>query len=251
MNSLFQTKVWMRNLGMWLGLCALVYGCLLVWDGEASAWWLLASYLITYWATLCISVGHHRLFSHSAFSCHRLWHYVFAIQGAAFLNSSPIQWAYVHLGHHRYSDTAEDPHETRIGYFFRYKHKPTPFPLQTSVMRLLKDPMHSFVHKYSALIFLAAAAVSYSISWYFFIFCFMIPMGYNLLSVGMFLVYSHRNGKAANQFWAEFIFPFAGEWVHTAHHEENPKLLNNAVKPWEIDMGYQFIQVVRNDYVQR
>lgn len=244
MKTLFHTKAWQRDVGMWSGLIALVYGVYLVVTDEVSWVWLLVSYLILQWSMICISVGYHRLFTHSAFKCSQFWKYAFCITGSAFLNASPLQWAYLHVWHHKYSDTDQDPHDIGLK-IFRWNYKPIDYPIPPMTKKMMRDKMHVFFHRYSLLVSLTVGLLCAIMSWKLFLYCFMIPMGYTLLSVSMFLGYSHIGGHARNLFWVDFIFPFCGEWVHEAHHKTNPRALNNAVKPWEFDIGYLFIRLIQ------
>ncbi len=74
-----------------------------------------------------ITGGYHRLFSHRTFRTSRLVQFLFAFLGQSSAQSGVLWWAAQHRAHHRYSDTAEDPHsphhlgfwEAHVGWIFR------------------------------------------------------------------------------------------------------------------------------------
>lgn len=64
---------------------------------------------------LGITVGYHRLLAHRSFDCPKAVEYFFVSAGYLGFQSSPIWWATIHRGHHRFNDTALDPHSPRYG----------------------------------------------------------------------------------------------------------------------------------------
>jgi len=64
-------------------------------------------YLLT---GLGLTVGFHRLFTHGAFTSHRVLKIVLAVVGSMAVEGSVVSWVATHRRHHIYSDRAGDPH---------------------------------------------------------------------------------------------------------------------------------------------
>jgi stearoyl-CoA desaturase (delta-9 desaturase) len=60
--------------------------------------------------TLGVTLGFHRFFSHRTFQAPRWLQVLFVIFGSMALQGPLMFWASTHRRHHRYSDTADDPH---------------------------------------------------------------------------------------------------------------------------------------------
>ncbi len=57
-----------------------------------------------------ITIGFHRLFTHSGFTSHRALRIVLAVMGSMAVEGSLTSWVATHRRHHMYSDHAGDPH---------------------------------------------------------------------------------------------------------------------------------------------
>ena len=68
---------------------------------------LLGMYFLT---ALGITVGFHRLFVHRSFETYTWLKLVFVILGSMAVQGPMVKWVAMHRRHHRYSDTASDPH---------------------------------------------------------------------------------------------------------------------------------------------
>ena len=64
-----------------------------------------------------ITAGYHRYFSHRAFTTNRGFQFVLAFLGGAAAQKGPLWWASNHRGHHRYTETEQDPHTPLKGLF--------------------------------------------------------------------------------------------------------------------------------------
>ncbi len=78
----------------------------------------LGSYVLRMWA---ITAGYHRYFSHRSFRTGRAFQLVLALLGTTAMQNGPIWWSAWHRRHHKYVDTADDPHSPLI-YGFWYAH---------------------------------------------------------------------------------------------------------------------------------
>jgi len=62
----------------------------------------------------CMSILLHRLFSHKSFICSRPAVFVFGVLACLSGQRGPLWWSSKHRRHHRFSDTANDPHSAAV-----------------------------------------------------------------------------------------------------------------------------------------
>jgi stearoyl-CoA desaturase (delta-9 desaturase) len=67
-----------------------------------------------------ITAGYHRYFSHRAFRVGRVTQFVLAFGGLTAVQKGPLWWAGWHRRHHRYADTARDPHSPERGFWWSH-----------------------------------------------------------------------------------------------------------------------------------
>ncbi len=66
---------------------------------------------------LSVTLCYHRYFAHRSFNTSRWFQFILAFWGATSLQRGPIWWAAVHRHHHRHSDTDQDWHSPRHGFW--------------------------------------------------------------------------------------------------------------------------------------
>src|SRR5581483_5648287 len=81
-----------------------------------------------------ITGGYHRYFAHRAYRTSRLFQFVLAWLGCSAMQKGPLWWAGHHRGHHKHSDTEDDPHSpvvrtlwwAHVGWVLsgRFRHAP-------------------------------------------------------------------------------------------------------------------------------
>ncbi|MBX9772423.1 MAG: fatty acid desaturase [Candidatus Obscuribacterales bacterium] len=105
------------------------------------------------WHALGVTVGYHRLISHRSFSCPKFVEYFWVMAGYLAFEGSPIWWATIHRAHHKYTDTALDPHSPRYGlqkahngWIKRRKYEDHIDP-QTQSKDLVEDPLYKFLDR--------------------------------------------------------------------------------------------------------
>ena len=86
------------------------------------SWGSGATFLILYWVTACLGVtlGYHRLFAHRAFKVPQWLARFFATCGALSAEYGPITWVGLHRQHHKHSDKALDPHNSKRGAWWSH-----------------------------------------------------------------------------------------------------------------------------------
>ncbi len=68
----------------------------------------------------CITGGYHRYFAHRSYKLARFPQFLLAFGGTAAAQKGPLWWAAHHRDHHRYSDTARDPHSPQKGFWWSH-----------------------------------------------------------------------------------------------------------------------------------
>lgn len=232
-----KTKAWHRSVGAIVSLPLLAMG---IYLDSFALLYSVALYLIM---TICVSAGYHRLFTHNSYTTHRLWHWVFGVIGCVALTSSPVQWSIVHLSHHRYSDTDQDPHISNWRYFFKFKDRTNLLADRRSI-RLMRDPMHLLFVNHSFSISVVYALMLLLLGgMYSFLFFYAIPVSMLLLVSGLHTIYAHDSQGPLNRSYLEFIIPLAGEWMHKHHHTHSQITMS----PEGLDLGGSFIELIRTD----
>ena len=68
-----------------------------------------------------ITGAYHRYFSHRTYRTSRFMQFVLGFLGTSAVKKGPRWWAGVHRLHHRYSDTADDPHSPRRSLYYAHQ----------------------------------------------------------------------------------------------------------------------------------
>ena len=127
--------------------------------------WLLG--IAVYFITGCfgMTMTYHRLLSHKSWNAPKWFEYVGTFCGFYGLTGSSIGWVAIHKEHHHYTDQEKDPHSPIHHGFFKVQwlsmfEQPNP----RYVVRLIRDPIHMFLHKWYFVIHIAIAVVWYLIN---------------------------------------------------------------------------------------
>jgi len=237
---MFRHKAWMANVAYYVGMAAFVAAVFL----EPSM--LAYSFILYLMAGVTLSVGYHRLFCHGAFETSRFWHYAFSTFGILFMYSSPLQWVVTHATHHVHTDTDKDPHEgaMKLASIFRKGYRNVPLKTILS-RRLLRDPMHLFVDKYYALLWVLMAAAIFLVSPEVFLYCYLPAVGTAHLVAAFHQTFSHIGGKPNDLWFLEYIFPSSGEWLHGYHHK-HWRSWKFSTRWYHIDMGSLVVRAIRS-----
>ena len=99
---------------------ALHAACLLVFWCGASPVAVTACAGLYAVRIFAITAGFHRYFSHRTFKTSRLFQFVLAWLGTTATQKGPLWWAANHRYHHAHSDTEEDTHSPRRGFWWSH-----------------------------------------------------------------------------------------------------------------------------------
>lgn len=80
-------------------------------------WWLLG---LLFGRLFFVTAGHHRYFSHKAYSLNRFWQFVLAFLTQTTVQKGVIWWAAHHRHHHRFSDQDNDLHSPKHGFWWSH-----------------------------------------------------------------------------------------------------------------------------------
>ena len=67
---------------------------------------------------IAMSVCLHRYFSHRAFDTSRIMQFVLGVIACLAWQGGPLQWAHMHIKHHKFCDRPNDPHSVKHGGFW-------------------------------------------------------------------------------------------------------------------------------------
>ena len=84
------------------------------------SWQYAALLLIGNWivGSLGVGLGYHRLLTHRSFQVPKWLEYFLTILGTMAVQDSPEKWVATHRIHHRFTETENDPHSTRPGFWW-------------------------------------------------------------------------------------------------------------------------------------
>jgi stearoyl-CoA desaturase (delta-9 desaturase) len=230
---------------------------------------MLLFVVIHWYASLFFqSIFHHRYAAHGQFSMNKFWEKCFFIgafitQGSSYI--SAYAYGLMHRLHHAHTDEAGDPHSPH--------NDPNPFALMWSTrnrynelykgFREIPQKYHKNLPEWHAfdkivhhglfrLVWLAIYITLYfylATAWWHWLF---LPITVAMGSFQGVVVnwWAHKfgyenhsmNNTSKNILPVDFLF--WGEAYHNNHHK-HPHKINNAVKWFEWDMGYQSMRLLR------
>ena len=100
----------------YISLCYIVSVALFftfIWnylDYRLIVTWLVLQFL----GMVGINMAYHHLVTHKSYKTNWFWKIILTYFGGIATQSSPNDWALVHLTHHRYTDTERDPHTPNL-----------------------------------------------------------------------------------------------------------------------------------------
>ena len=102
---------------------ALVHGmALFAFFPFAFSWSAVGVMFFLYWLTssLGICLGYHRYLTHRGFTLPKWLAYTVVLFGTLACQNGPIKWVGQHRIHHAGSDTPEDPHSVKKGFWWAH-----------------------------------------------------------------------------------------------------------------------------------
>jgi len=240
--------------------------------GAVAAFWHLswvglAILVVMHFVTACLGVtlGYHRLLTHGSMIVPTPLKYFFFLCGMIAAEGSPLYWVATHRKHHVLSDLEGDPHSPNDGFWWShmlwFKPKEGPGELEALLKRwapdMYKDPVQRFFHNFFPVFPILFGAALYFGGEYFF------GLGWSCLLMGLCLrmvlgyhstwfvnsathIWGYRNyettDRSRNLWWVALIS--YGEGWHNNHHAHQ-RLARHGHKPWEIDITYMVIRLLK------
>lgn len=122
-----------------------------------------------YWITggIGITLGFHRLVSHRSFQTPKWLEYCLIFCGTLACQGGPIDWIGLHRIHHKYSDTAPDPHDSNRGFWWSHMgwmlyQLPANDDIPRYTQDIKDDPFYKFCQNYFILIQVALGLLLYA-----------------------------------------------------------------------------------------
>ncbi len=226
---------------------------LAIFTGVPAGVWIL--FAATYWGRMFfITAGYHRYFSHRSYKTSRVFQFVLAFGGATAVQKSPLWWAGHHRIHHRYTDTAADPHTPRKGFWWSH----VGWILSDETSEVPEGTMKDFA-KYPEIRFISRH--DWLAPWLLGVACFLIG-GWSGLLIGFFLstvVLWHSTfliNSLAHVFGSRrfdtddtsrnnplLAIVTLGEGWHNNHHR-SAHVARQGLRWWEIDVTWYVLVVL-------
>jgi len=170
-------------------------------------------------ATIGLSTGYHRYFSHRSFSASPVAEVIMLFFGLICGGRSALTWVAVHRMHHAHTDTDSDPHSPKFKgaanvLLSRWR---VPYIPKKFIKDLLKNPRLVFFHRYGKYIHLIYALLLFAISVDALLIFAVMPFVFSYIGFGVLNYVAHRKGQATNVPWTNIIAP--GEGWHENHHK--------------------------------
>ena len=200
-----------------------------------------------------VTAAYHRYFSHKTYKLNRFWQFVWAFMAESSSQKGVLWWSSIHRQHHRASDTDDDPHSPRDGFWWSHvgwilsdKYKDTDF---NAIKDFAKYPEIRFIDKHN-----------WIPPWTFALLAFAIG-GWAGLVVGFFWstvllwhstflvnsaahVFGRRRYETTDTSRNSLLIALVtgGEGWHNNHHHY-PASARQGFFWWEIDPTWYFLRV--------
>ncbi len=214
-----------------------------------------------YFVTCClgICIGYHRLLTHRSFKTHKFMRRFFATCGSLALQGGPSAWVGDHRMHHVASDTEQDPHNAKKGFWYShigwifFEHRPEN---RGAIAKLCRDIRSDWYMRMldmgliqigmqvilgAGLLYLFGwggvfcgiflrLIVSYHFTWFVNSLCHM--WGYT----------TYKTKSLARNNWVVGVLTWGEGW-HNNHHA-NESRVKAGMRWWEVDVSYYVIKVL-------
>ncbi len=237
-------------------------GALLALFPFAFSWSAVALMFFLHWltASLGICLGYHRYLTHRGMDLPKWLARTLVFFGALACENGPIKWVAQHRMHHAGSDTDKDPHNAKnslwwahIGWML-YEHPE--FDNKENIRNYSKDiandPFYLFLDNHFIKIQFALGFLLFAIGgWPFVIwgiFLRLVLVYHSTWFVNSaahawgYKTFALENDLSTNCWWVGLIA--YGEGWHNNHHAY-PKSARHGLRPWEIDMTWMAIWVLK------
>jgi fatty-acid desaturase len=211
-----------------------------------------------------VTLGYHRLLTHRSFRTPKAVEYLLTLLGTLANQGGPMQWVATHRLHHRHSDTEDDPHSPRKGFWWAHMLWWMPYvPMvddhthyRRYVMDLDRAPFHRFMQRWHVLPSLLLAGLLFALGeawgglglswlvWGIFVRTTLLYHATWLVNSATHL-WGHRshatNDRSTNLWWVALLS--LGEGWHNNHHAF-PRSARHGLRWWQLDPTYLLIRLL-------
>ena len=250
-GSIAQARKWNTTNLFWLSAVHLLaFSALFFFSWSALAVALAGVFVL---GPIGINVGYHRLLTHKSFNSSLFLRDALVTVGTLIGAGPPIHWAAMHRVHHRFSDTAQDPHDSTRGFW--YSHVLHLFEVDghedsTYAPDLMKDRYLVFLNRYGIWLALAILPLLYwagGVSWLLWGGFVRTTLTWHIMwfvnSASHMWGYRNYDTKdlTRNCWWVGLLA--AGEGWHNNHHAQ-PSCAAHGHRWWEFDQSFLIIRVL-------
>lgn len=209
-------------------------------------------------APIGINVGYHRLLTHRSFTAPLWVRRALGTIGAAVGAGAPLHWVAMHRVHHRFSDTEQDPHNSRRGFWYSHvlhlfvydDHELNEDPVAKYAPDLAADPYFAWLERRWIWVALSVLPILYLVGgiglvlWAGFL---RIVLTWHVMWFvnSASHLWGYRNYETRdttrNCWWVGLLA--AGEGWHNNHHAL-PTCAAHGHRWYEFDLSYRIIRAM-------
>jgi len=232
-------------------------GALLAFFPSTFCWSAVALFVFMYWLTASVGIcfGFHRYLTHRGMLLPQWLNYFIVFCGTLACQNGPLKWVAQHRMHHEGSDTDDDPHNVRRGFWWSHigwmcydRHKfDNVNRMRKYTQDINRDTFYQFLDKYFihiqialGIIFFLLGGISWVV-WGIFVRLVLVYHATWLVNSACHLWgYTNYsiNDRSKNNWWVALLT--FGEGWHSNHHKL-PRSAKHGLKLYELDLTYCFI----------
>ena len=256
------SRPYLCNVGPVLFIGFVHLGALLALLPQAFSWSAVFLMVFLHWMTASIGIclGYHRFLTHKGFDLPKWLAYIVVFIGTLACQNGPIKWVGQHRMHHAGSDTEEDPHNAKKGFFwshwswmlFRHTKFDDTERIETFAKDLVSDPFYQFLDKYFIVIQFIFGFILLGIgglpfvAWGIFLRLVLVYHSTWFVNSASHM-FGYKNFKLENDlstncWWVGLVA--YGEGWHNNHHAF-PRSARHGLKFWEVDMTWMVISILK------
>lgn len=261
MNQIAKTGAPALNVHLRNTLMVITFHILALAAVFTFSWTNLAVMLVGNWVVggLGVGLGYHRLLTHRSFVAPRWLEYTLTAFGTLSMQDGPIKWVANHRMHHQHTESTNDPHSTREGFWWAHlfwiltgtAQDHDEGTLKRYVPDLIGDGFHAWIGKYFVLPLLISGVLLFLIGglpmviWGVFV---RVVFGWH--STWLVNSAAHFWGRRRFQTdddstnnWFVALLTFGEGW-HNNHHAR-PTSARHGLKWYEFDLNWQTVRIFR------
>jgi stearoyl-CoA desaturase (delta-9 desaturase) len=244
-----QTYFNLRTLPFWGVHIAAIVGVVALgwsWGGLALA---AGSYAVR---MFFVTAGYHRYFSHRSFKTSRWFQFVLAFGAQTAMQRGVLWWAANHRHHHRYSDTPQDLHSPRRGFWWSHLGWNTASMSDATKLDLVRDlakfpelrALDRLKHLPAILLAIGMFALGgvHALVWGFLVSTVLVWHGTFAINSLAHVIGRRRyqTGDDSRNHWGLALLTMGEGWHNNHHHYMTS--VKQGFFWWEVDLTYYVLR---------